>query len=297
MASYAPTPPSGPDGPDGPDSSESPEHPEHLEHQAGPAGTDAGGGPGEVRDPRSGRYPRPVVTADEAAWVWRDLADRSHRDPARPEEVRLAVVAGLARATGARYGDLLRVTVDDLTLDARRDGADGGQVGGEVGGEVTVRHGKHRAVRRHPFDAPTAAVVRRWRDVRRELCAELEGSVPRALLLTVHHTHDHGVTVSRGLPITAQGLVLSWRRYVLRTAAEQGARRRPLPTRFEQVRRAWVAQRDDNERGRPVRSTGAVQPVRSGRVTAPGRQPTLRGARHERQLAASVVVRGPDRRE
>jgi integrase len=185
-----------------------------------------------------GRYPRPTVDLDEAEWVWRDLASRAARVPVRDEEVRLAVIAGLARCTGARYGDLLRVTVDDLDLDLDR-----GRASRAVGGVVRVRHGKHRTVRDHTLDAGAAAVVARWLEVREELCADLEGSVPRALLLTVHHTHDNGVTVSKGLPITAQGLVLSWRRYVHRTAAEQGGRRRPLPTRFEQVRRAWVAAR------------------------------------------------------
>jgi integrase len=165
--------------------------------------------------------------------VWRDLASRSTRVPPRDEEVRLAVITGLVRATGARYSDLLRVSVDDVVLD---HGA---------GGAVTVRHGKHRVARRHELDPGVAVVLSRWFAVRAELCEGLEGSVPRALLLTVHHTHDNGVTVSRGLPITAQGLVLSWRRYVHRTAAEQAGRRRPLPTRFEQVRRAWVAARDD----------------------------------------------------
>ncbi|MFC8731272.1 hypothetical protein ACFT5B_02280 [Luteimicrobium sp. NPDC057192] len=191
-----------------------------------------------------GRYPRPTVDLDEAEWVWRDLASRASRVPVRDEEVRLAVIAGLARCSGARYGDLLRVTVDDLALD--RDGASDGRV---VGGVVRVRHGKHRTVRDHPLDAGAATVVARWLEVREELCADLEGSVPRALLLTVHHTHDNGVTVSKGLPITAQGLVLSWRRYVHRTAAEQGGRRRPLPTRFEQVRRAWVVARDAADGG------------------------------------------------
>ena len=191
-------------------------------------------------DGLAGRYPRPTVDLAEAEWVWRDLASRASRVPVRDEEVRLAVIAGLARCTGARYGDLLRVTVDDLALDPPGDG---------VGGVVRVRHGKHRTVRDHVLDAAAAAVLARWLEVREELCADLEGSVPRALLLTVHHTHDNGVTVSKGLPITAQGLVLSWRRYVHRTAAEQGARRRPLPTRFEQVRRAWVVARDEPDGG------------------------------------------------
>jgi integrase len=184
-------------------------------------------------------YPRPTVDLDEAEWVWRDLAARSMRVPPRDEEVRLAVIAGLARATGARYSDLLRVTVDDLTGAARGNGE------ARDGGAVTVRHGKHRVVRRHDLGADVCRVLTRWLEVREVLCADLEGSVPRALLLTVHHTHDNGVTVSRGLPITAQGLVLSWRRYVRRTAAEQAGRQRPLPTRFEQVRRAWAVNRDD----------------------------------------------------
>jgi len=227
--------------------------------------SDDAGAPSETAlDGGAGRYPRPTVDLDEAEWVWRDLASRTSRVPVRHEEVRLAVIAGLARCTGARYGDLVRVTVDDLVLDPPDDVADVAEVPGvagdsggaarrsaarPVGGVVRVRHGKHRTVRDHALDPGAAAVLARWLEVREELCVDLEGSVPRALLLTVHHTHDNGVTVSKGLPITAQGLVLSWRRYVHRTAAEQGARRRPLPTRFEQVRRAWVVARAAAEDG------------------------------------------------
>ncbi|MER6142354.1 tyrosine-type recombinase/integrase [Streptomyces sparsogenes] len=170
------------------------------------------------------RYPRPVVSAAEAEWVWRLLSVQALEDGALPETVRLAVVVGLARATGARYGDLLRCTTDALDLDA---------------GWVTIEHGKHRVPRRHGLDPGTVVVLRRWLRVRRELCAELEGTVPKALLLTVHHTHDNGVTVAAGLPITRQGLVLSWRRFVHRTNATHAARRPPLPTRFEQLRRVW----------------------------------------------------------
>ncbi|MEK8170135.1 tyrosine-type recombinase/integrase [Streptomyces sp. M19] len=83
----------------------------------------------------------------------------------------------MARATGARYGDLLRCTVRSFDLDAAW---------------VTVEHGKHRVPRRHGLDRGTVLVLRRWLKVREELCAELEGSVPEALLLTVHHTHDNG---------------------------------------------------------------------------------------------------------
>jgi len=175
-----------------------------------------------------GRYPRPTVSLEEAEWVWRTLATQAMEEGAKPETVRLAAVVGLARATGARYGDLLRCTVRSLDLGA---------------GRVDVEHGKHRVARGHGLDAGTVLVLRRWLDVRADLCAELEGSPPEALLLTVHHTHDNGVTVAAGLPITRQGLVLSWRRFVYRVNAAHAGRRPPLPTRFEQLRRAWTAAR------------------------------------------------------
>lgn len=187
--------------------------------------------PSPETTPKAGRYPRPTVTLDEAEWVWRLLSTEAMASSAKPEVVRLAVIVGLTRATGARYSDLLRCTVDAIDL---------GLVGPRAGeGRVAVLHGKHRTPREHRLGPEVVMVLRRWMDVREELCAELEGSVPRALLLTVHHTHDNGVTVSSGLPITKQGLVLSWRRFVQRTNARYGGVRAPLPTRFEQVRRAW----------------------------------------------------------
>ena len=177
------------------------------------------------------RYPRPVVSLDEAEWVWRELSVRAMEPGAEAVIVRLAVVVGLTRATGARYGDLLRCTVDSLDLPGP---------GARVGeGSVVVAHGKHRIVRRHRLGPEVVMVLQCWAVVRDELCAGLEGSPPRALLLTVHNTHDNGTAISCGLPITKQGLVLSWRRFVRRTNAEFGATRRPLPARFEQVRRAW----------------------------------------------------------
>ncbi|WP_123814555.1 tyrosine-type recombinase/integrase [Myceligenerans xiligouense] len=178
------------------------------------------------------RYPRPPVTLEEAEWVWRELATEAMRPDAKPETVRLAVITGLVRATGARYGDLLRMRVEDLDL-----GPDTARAGE---GAAAVRHGKHRVPRRHRLPADLVVLLRHWMSVREELAVELEGSIPQALLLTVHHTHDNGTTVASGLPITRQGLVLSWRRFVHRTNARYGATRTPLPTRFEQVRRAWT---------------------------------------------------------
>jgi integrase len=192
------------------------------------------------------RYPRPTVTLAEAEWVWRTLATEAMTEAAKPETVRLAVIAGLTRTTGARYSDLLRCTVDAIDL---------GPTGSRAGqGRVVLTHGKHRTVREHVLSASVVVVLRRWMAVREELAADLEGSVPRALLLTVHHTHDNGVTVASGLPITKQGLVLSWRRFVHRTNARYGAVRAPLPTRFEQVRRAWA------EASGPDGPGGAVGP-------------------------------------
>ncbi|MBA8808094.1 tyrosine-type recombinase/integrase [Promicromonospora sukumoe] len=179
-----------------------------------------------------GRYPRPPVTLEEAEWVWRELTTEAMRPGAKPEAARLAVITGLVRATGSRYGDLLRVRVEDIDLGPARAKS--------TEGTVLVRHGKHRTPRRHLLPADLVVLLKHWMVVREELAAELEGSVPRALLLTVHHTHDNGTTVVSGLPITRQGLVLSWRRFVHRTNARYGALRPPLPTRFEQVRRAWT---------------------------------------------------------
>ncbi|WP_402465485.1 hypothetical protein [Isoptericola aurantiacus] len=189
------------------------------------------------------RYPRPTVSLAEAEWVWQQLSVEALRPDGKPETVRLAVVAGLTRATGARYGDLLRVRAEDLELGPRVVSPRGRVAGDRPVGEgsVLVRHGKHRTLRRHRVPTEVMVVLRHWMVVRTELAADLEGSVPRALLLTVHHTHDNGTTVSSGLPITRQGLVLSWRRFVLRTNARHGATRPPLPTRFEQVRRAWTS--------------------------------------------------------
>ena len=192
-----------------------------------------GGGAAPVPE-AAPRYPRPPVTRDEAEWVWRELSVAAMYASTKPEMVRLAVVVGLTRATGARYSDLLRCTVDSLDL---------GPAGARAGeGSIVVEHGKHRTVRVHRLEPGVVLVLRRWMVVREDLCAELEGSVPRALLLTVHHTHDQGVTVASGLPITKQGLVLSWRRFVQRTNARYGGVRPALPTRFEQVRRAWHAE-------------------------------------------------------
>lgn len=207
------------------------------------------------------RYPRPTVSFDEAEWVWRMLATEAMTEAAKPETVRLAVVIGLTRATGARYSDLLRCTVDAIDL-----GPESARAGE---GRVVLTHGKHRTVREHVLSASVVVVLRRWAVVREDLAAELEGSVPRALLLTVHHTHDNGVTVSSGLPITKQGLVLSWRRFVHRTNARYGGVRTPLPTRFEQVRRAWVEASGPSEAGEP--------PVGPGLGADAGRDAVLAG--------------------
>ncbi|WP_125775968.1 tyrosine-type recombinase/integrase [Antribacter gilvus] len=197
-----------------------------------PDGTASDGAADGTPSDAAPRYPRPPVSLEEAEWIWRELSVEALRPGSKPEMVRLAVITGLVRSTGSRYGDLLRVRVEDLDL---------GPVGARAGeGSVLVKHGKHRAERRHLLPAEVVLVLKHWMTVREELAAELEGSVPRALLLTVHHTHDNGTTVSSGLPITRQGLVLSWRRFVHRTNARYGALRPPLPTRFEQVRRAWA---------------------------------------------------------
>ncbi|MDR0483160.1 MAG: site-specific integrase [Cellulomonadaceae bacterium] len=183
----------------------------------------------------SGRYPRPMVSLNDAEWVWRELAVQALREDCKPEIVRLAVIAGLVRSTGARYGDLIRLRAEDLDLGPLDEDSPVGE------GTAVVSHGKHRTERVHKVPPQVVVILRRWMDVRVTLCEALEGSLPRPLLLTVHHTHDNGTTVSSGLPITKQGLVLSWRRHVARTNARNMGDTPILPARFEPIRRAWIA--------------------------------------------------------
>src|SRR6478609_207464 len=130
-----------------------------------------GPGPrGEVAATAAGRYPRPTVTLAEAEWVWRLLATEAMVEAAKPETVRLAVITGLTRATGARYSDLLRCTADAVDL------GPGTARAGE--GRVVLTHGKHRTVREHMLSASVVVVLRRWMAVREVLAAGLEGSGP-----------------------------------------------------------------------------------------------------------------------
>lgn len=194
-------------------------------------GGQVGVGEGSTFEPR---YPRPPVGQQQAERVWRLLADEAAHDPADPEVVRLACAAVLARAARARHGELAGLLLSGLNL----------------------RHGTLRLLRfpqrrtvsppvleLHYLDDPAIAVCRRWLKVRRGLvAANVTGGDVQHVFVTVRaSTTRDGATKPPGLPIHVNGLLTSWGRQMhrlnVRHAGEDGWE--PLPTRFEQYRRAW----------------------------------------------------------
>ena len=86
--------------------------------------------------------------------MWRELSTEAMRPGAKPEAARLAVITGLVRATGSRYGDLLRVRVEDIDLGPARAKASEGS--------VLVRHGTHRTPHRHLLPADLVVLLKHW---------------------------------------------------------------------------------------------------------------------------------------
>ncbi|MGP3775462.1 tyrosine-type recombinase/integrase [Streptomyces sp. SDT5-1] len=176
----------------------------------------------------------PPVPLDVAERTWRLVVDEAHHVRASPEEVRLAAVVTLARASGgrARVGELYALTVEDLDV---------------VAGRISVVHRRPgpaagRTYRQtYALDKDALTVLNRWLAVRERVqYGPIEGDRVRALFVTVRAAHRHGVLYHAGLPIHPRGMQQSWDRLIgrlnARHAGEDGF---PLPRRFEQLRRAW----------------------------------------------------------
>lgn len=177
----------------------------------------------------------PPVPLDVAERAWRLVADEAFSATAKPEDVRLAAVVTLARASHgrARVGELYALTVDDLDLTAGRIGIEHRRPGPAAG----------RSYRReYVLDDDALTVLRRWLDVRERVQhGPIEGDRVRALFVTVRAAHRPDGTLHHvGMPIHPSGMSRSWDRLIGRLNAQHaGAEGFPLPRRFEQLRRAW----------------------------------------------------------
>lgn len=165
--------------------------------------------------------------------MWRILADASGHEPAEPEMVRLACAAALARRAQARNGELAGLLLSGLNT--------------RTGTVRLIRYPQRRSVsppkvELHTLDDDELIVVKRWLKVRRTLVAGLDGGQVQHVFVTVHaSTRPDGTTKPVGLPIHVNGLLTSWHRLTVRLNDQHAGSHgwEPLPTRFEQYRRAW----------------------------------------------------------
>lgn len=168
---------------------------------------------------------------EQAERVWQALWVQAVAEDAPDDVVRLALMVGVVRATGARRAELTRMSVGDVRPHKR---------------ELTVRRTKFRQLVTVPIDDDLKRVVDEWAKRRRRLVKELAGGEHDALFVTCHHTMWRGVagmvTKQVGLPLSAQGVLLAWRRWAQRMNIENAGRPGwgPLPHRFEQIRGAWL---------------------------------------------------------
>lgn len=178
----------------------------------------------------------PPVRFETAERVWRLVVDEADRGRAGPEQVRLACVLTLARATGgrARVGELQQITVDDVDPGAGTVGVWHARPGPAAGA---------RYLRTYPLDDDALTVLGWWLQARqRVMHGPIEGDRVRALFVTVRAAHKpDGTLYHVGMPIHPRGMQQSWDRLVGRLNARHvGEDGFPLPRRFEQMRRAWA---------------------------------------------------------
>lgn len=172
--------------------------------------------------------PIPRVVADR---VWRDLATGACETGACPEVVRLAACVAFARAGALRVGELSGLRLEGLDMTGGRF---------QVVRRPQAKRSPAVDVERYDLDDGGHLVVNLWLGVRDRLLLRLDGAGHGFALVTVKATTGSGGRVwPAGLPVSAHGLDRSWRRYALRANAAGGVVGELLPTRWEQVRRAW----------------------------------------------------------
>lgn len=178
------------------------------------------------------------VPTERAETVWRALADAAMCEGADPELVRVAAVLTLARAScgRARVGELAGLHVEDID---RRAGV-------LVMTHTRPGRGMGRPYRSRPYPLDDGALVMlgRWLRVRQDLVDALEHGrhVGNAFVTVKPATRPDGSLYPAGMPIHADGLKTSYRRAVARLNAQRAGSYgwSPVPSRFEQLRRAWA---------------------------------------------------------
>jgi integrase len=165
------------------------------------------------------------------------LARRTH--PAGPPgRTRLLAMVGVVLDSGARVGEMCAMTLAD--------------VAGDLSRLRVERHPQARSVAPVETEtirlgAGTRAALREWLDVRAEIVGVLQGGAVHALWVSVRANHAgvlnaDGTAVSRpaGMPLRPRGLQRAYTRAVTEANLDLVGTPgwRPLPQRFEQLRRA-----------------------------------------------------------
>lgn len=174
---------------------------------------------------------RTVAQLQEQLAALADAAGDSHRGAAALH--RLRAVVGVVVDTGARAGELCRMTTHDLDLALD-------------GGVLRLRQRPQRATTERPetehvLSVATVASLRSWLSVRGALVGALQGGTVDALWVSVRANHvPPGRPVPAGMPLQPRGLARSYRREAERLNDECAGRPgwQPLPLRMELLRRS-----------------------------------------------------------
>ncbi|MEU5066656.1 hypothetical protein AB0G95_21790 [Streptomyces virginiae] len=166
--------------------------------------------------------------ADLFRWVASDSSGPYARPASRRAMIRLAALVGVVLDTGSRTGELVAITLDDLSDDLD---------------QVVVRRRPQRGYGQRTdliaLSDPTRAALKKWINIRAGLVDRLSGTPPRALWVTVA---GGGPCGSRppGLPVGHDILARQYAATVGRlNYAQSGAPGwRPLPVSIEQLRRS-----------------------------------------------------------
>ncbi|MFE6489900.1 hypothetical protein ACFVGN_44180 [Streptomyces sp. NPDC057757] len=197
-----------------------------------------GSTPGSVPVWHPDRYPRPIVTDDEARDVLHALwAQARHRD-ATPVEVRRALFATMSRQWGARPGELCELRTTDFEPGWRSHAPVRRPQGRTSAGLLTETVYATDEIR---------YLLKKWLPVRRSLVDPLSGGEVYHLFVTTWANHRFGKKYKTGLPLRPFGAERDWRAFIELWNADGAGTRPPLPIRLEAWRRGGRPLPEDSE--------------------------------------------------